>query len=66
MKLNEYTIIGIIISFFLLVGGVIGYTVRAISTRDRYIWATAERYYAEKSYYDAQFAAIMKEGQTHE
>jgi hypothetical protein len=54
------------IVFILFVGSCIGWVARAVSTRDKYLIATAERFFAERDYYAGEYQKIMNENRKGE
>lgn len=53
-KVKEEFAVCMVVLFFVAVGCVIGWGARTVSTNDRYLRATAERFIAAAAYYDAE------------
>jgi len=53
-KIKDEVMITLVVLFFVAIGCVIGWGARCVSTNDKYLRATAERFLATAAYYDAE------------
>lgn len=58
---EKFTIANIAI-LCLVAGGIIGWSLRVLSTEDKFLVATTKKHFSEAEYHQKQIAQMMKEG----
>lgn len=58
---TDEVILAAVVLFFVLMGSIIGWGARCVSTRDKVLIATVERHNAERDYYNGAYLKLQQE-----